>query len=94
MSAVLFADAARWQLRSAVETIRRRDPAKAASFLDQVDHWVRNRTTIETEGRALPEAPDAPYREVRADGYRVFFRTEADTLWIAGVWRVAPETYV
>ena len=88
MNAVWFTESARWQLREAVQSIGRRSPTQASAFRDRPEHLIRNREGLEAEGRALPEFLDVPFREILIEGYRVFFRAESDTLWIAGIWNV------
>jgi len=88
--AVWFADAARWQLRSAVEAVARRDAEEAATFLESVRCLVRDGDRLEAEGTPLSDFPDLPQREVRAGVHRVFFRYVDEDLWITGVWKAQP----
>lgn len=82
-----FTDAARWQLRAAIESVRRRDPGEAAGLLRDVRLLVRDTSALEARGAPLPEFAELPHREVRVGGHRIFFRAENKTLWIAGIWR-------
>ena len=53
-------------------------------------HALRRRLEWFPEsGRALPEFPDLPYREVIVAPYGFFYRIADRTVWIAGVWHGA-----
>ena len=84
---VRFTDAARWQLRAALAAVDRRDAAAARDLLDGVSRLVRDGDLLEKSGGALAEFPAVLCREARLGGYRVFFRREGETVWIAGVWK-------
>jgi len=85
---LLFTDAARWQLRSAIETLRRSGAPVARAFVADVAARLRNPTALGREARPLAEWPDLPFREIRIDGYRFFVVEKDGTRWIAGVWNV------
>ena len=40
-------------------------------------------------GRALPEFPDLPFREVIVTPYRFFYRVKGKNVWIVAVWHSA-----
>ncbi|MEK6776027.1 MAG: type II toxin-antitoxin system RelE/ParE family toxin [bacterium] len=40
-------------------------------------------------GRALPEFPELPFREVIVAPYRFFYRVKEKTVWIVAVWHGA-----
>jgi plasmid stabilization system protein ParE len=40
-------------------------------------------------GKALPEFPDLPFREVVVTPYRFFSRVKEKTIWIVAVWHGA-----
>jgi hypothetical protein len=84
---VRFTDAARWQLQAALATVERHDPTAAKRLLVHVERLARDAKVLEAEGRALPGFPALPHREVRLEGYRLFFRREREVLWIAGIWK-------
>jgi plasmid stabilization system protein ParE len=86
---VSFTDAARWQLQAAIESVRRRNRDEAKRFMEAIRPLLEDASALKSRGTPLPEFPDFPYREARVDGYRIFFRKEGGTLWIAGIWRAA-----
>lgn len=86
---VLLTDSGRRQLRAAVEAILRRDREQASRFRTASESLLTNPRAIERRGAPLPEFADLPFREVPIDGYRFFFRSEGETLWLAGVWAAA-----
>jgi len=83
---VLLTISGRWQLRAAVEAILRRDREQASQFRAEVESLLADPRAIERRGAPLPEFTDLPFREVPINGYRFFFRSEGETLWLAGVW--------
>jgi hypothetical protein len=83
---VQFTDSGHWQLRAAVDTLRRRDLAAAERLLNQVEALIQDPKRLEEDGARLSEFPDFPQREWRAEGYRIFVRRQDDRLWITGVW--------
>jgi plasmid stabilization system protein ParE len=85
--AVRFTDAARGQLRVALDAVARRDAAHARELLDDVRRLVRDARLLEAEGSPLPEFPRIPTREVPLDDYRLFFRREKGDFWITGIWK-------
>jgi hypothetical protein len=84
---VRFTEAARWQLRAAVESVRRSDVPAARNLLEAVGRLARDGDLLEAEGAPLPEFPEMPHRAVRVGAYRLFFRRDATDLWIAGIWK-------
>jgi plasmid stabilization system protein ParE len=40
-------------------------------------------------GRALPEFPELPHREVIVAPYRFFYRVERNVVWVVAVWHAA-----
>jgi len=74
------------QLRTAIETIHSRDRDRARRFRAETESLLTTPDEIDRRGAPLPEFADLPFREVRIDNYRFFFRAEGNTLWLAGVW--------
>lgn len=83
---IVFTPAARGQLRTALVALGRRDRAAAQGLRDEVASAFGDPAAWVARGAALPEFADLPFREVRMGSYRFFFRTETETVWIAGVW--------
>jgi len=84
---VRFTEAARWQLRAAVESVSRSDVPAARNLLEAVRRFACDGDLLDTQGAPLPEFPKIPYREVRVGAYRLFFRHDEADLWIAGLWK-------
>lgn len=85
-----FTPAARAQFLAAVEYIRADDPAAAQALRDKAAAASLSRLADYPEsGRALPEFPDLPFREVVVAPYRFFYRVKADTVWVVAVWHGA-----
>ena len=40
-------------------------------------------------GRAIPEFPDLPHRELIIAPYRFFYRVKGKTVWVVAVWHGA-----
>ncbi len=86
---IRFTPTAREQLLAAVEYIRRDNPSAAARFRKRVEKSVRRLSKFPQSGRALPEFPELPYRELIVAPYRLFYRIEGKTLWVVAVWHGA-----
>lgn len=84
---VRFTEAANWQLRAVLESVRRSDDPAARNLLEAVGRLARDGDLLDAQGSPLPEFPKIPYREVRVGAYRLFFRRDEANLWIAGLWR-------
>jgi len=84
---VRFTEAARWQLRTSIERLRRTNSEGARGFLDRVEALLRDPQTLREAGQPIIEFPQLPTREVRIEETRIFFRDDGSTLWISGVWR-------
>lgn len=81
--------AAGGQLQAALLAAARRNPSEARELLKAVKRAVRDADVLVAEGRALADFPHVPFREIRVRGYRLFFRPEKGTVWIAGFWKTA-----
>ena len=82
----VLTDSGRRQLCTAVEAIHRRDRDRAQRFRAKIESLLTGPVEIGQQGTPLPEFADLPFREVRIDGYRFFFRADGNTLWLVGVW--------
>jgi toxin ParE1/3/4 len=85
---VRFTPTARTSFLAAIEYIRQDRPTAAARFRQQAEKILR-RLEFPGSGRAIPEFPDLPYREVIVRPYRFFYRVEGRTVWIVAVWHSA-----
>jgi len=83
---IVLTDSGRRQLCTAVETIHRRDRDRARQFRAKIECLLTAPDEIDQRAAPLPEFADVPFREVHIDDYRFFFRSEGNTLWLAGVW--------
>jgi len=84
---VRFTEAAKWQLRAAVESVSRSNVPAARDLLESVGRFARDGDLLEAQGAPLPEFSKILCREVRVGAYRLFFRRDETDLWIAGLWR-------
>ena len=91
---ILFTPSARKSFLSALEYIRREDPAAAKRFRVKSESILKRLIDFPQSGRIIPEFPDLPFREVIVPPYRFFYRLEGETIWIAAVWHGAqlPQT--
>jgi toxin ParE1/3/4 len=86
---VRFTPTGRTQFLGALEYIRHDRPAAAARFRQRAERILRRLQKFPASGRAIPEFPDLPYREVIVPPYRFFYRVEGRTVWIVAVWHSA-----
>jgi len=86
---VRFTPSARAQFLSVLTFIRRDKPSAATLFRDQTETILRRLEDFPESGRAVPEFPDLPYREVIIPPYRFFYRIIDRVVWIVAVWHGA-----
>ena len=86
---IQFTPTARSQFLAAIAYIKRDHPEAARRFSRRAEDVLRRLENFPDSGRVIPEFPELPYREVIIAPYRFFYRKEADTVWIAGVWHGA-----
>jgi len=86
---VQFTPTARMQFLSALAYIRQRNPPAAVRFRKKAELVLRRLEKFPDSGRAIPEFPELPYREVIVAPYRFFYRVEGRFVWIVAVWRGA-----
>jgi len=89
---VLFTDFGRWQLRGAVDNLRRVDPKVARGFLTEVETLLRSPKKLLEREAPIDGFPEFPSREIRVGNYRIFVRRVADTLWVFGIWPTQRES--
>ncbi|OGL09509.1 MAG: plasmid stabilization system protein [Candidatus Rokubacteria bacterium RIFCSPLOWO2_02_FULL_72_37] len=86
---VRFTPSGRRQFLAVVAHILRDNPAAARRFGQRAERALRRLERFPESGRALPEFPDLPYREVIVAPYGFFYRIADKTVWIVGVWHGA-----
>ena len=86
---VRFTPSGRRQFLDAVSYIRRESPTAAAAFRQRAETALRRLERFPESGRALPEFPDLPYREVILRPYRFFYRIRDPIVWVVAVWHGA-----
>jgi plasmid stabilization system protein ParE len=84
-----FTPGARQELLAALAYIARDNASAATAFRRKVERALRRLERYPTSGRAIPEFPDLPHREVVVPPYRLFYRVEGKTVWIVAVWHGA-----
>jgi toxin ParE1/3/4 len=86
---ILFIPSARTQFLDAIVYICRDNPPAAVSFRRKAEKVLLRLQKFPQSGRALPEFPDLPFREVVGAPYRFFYRVKGKTVWIIAVWHSA-----
>lgn len=84
-----FTPSARRQFLESLEYIRRDSPTAARKFREKAEDALSRLTEYPESGRAIPEFPDLPHREVIVRPYRFFYRVVNETVWIVAVWHSA-----
>lgn len=86
---VKFTASARGQFLEALQYIRRDNPTAAREFRARAEEVLRRLERYPASGRAIPEFPELPHREVIVRPYRFFHRVVGQTVWIVAVWHGA-----
>jgi len=86
---VKFTPTARTQFLEGLEYIRQDSPTAAANFRKKAEQVLRRLETYPESGRAIPEFPGLPHREVIVRPYRFFYRVAGKTVWVVAVWHSA-----
>jgi plasmid stabilization system protein ParE len=86
---ILFSPSARTQFLEALDYIRRDNPRTASRFRQRTEVLLRRLGKFPKSGRAVPEFPELPYREVVIAPYRFFYRIKGQTVWVVAVWHGA-----
>ena len=86
---ILFSPSARTQFLEALDYIRQDNPRAATRFRQRAEAVLRRLGKFPKSGRALPEFPELPYRELVITPYRFFYRIRGKTIWIVAVWHGA-----
>jgi toxin ParE1/3/4 len=80
---------ARLQFLSALTYVRQDNPPAATRFRKKAESLLRRLEKFPKSGRAIPEFPELPYREVIVAPYRFFYRVEGTLVWVVAVWHGA-----
>ncbi len=86
---VKFTPSARAQFLGGLEYIRRDSPKAARRFREKTEKVLRRLEEFPDSGRAIPEFPDLPHREIIVRPYRFFYRVTGKTVWVVAVWHGA-----
>lgn len=86
---ILFTPSARTQFLAAIAYIYRENPAAAVALRQKTEKVLSRLQKFPQSGRALPEFPDLPFREVIISPYRFFYRIKGKAIWIVAVWHGA-----
>lgn len=63
--------------------------AAVAHFRQRAEEALRRLEQFPESGRAVPEFPDLPYREMIVSPYRFFYRIKDPRVWVVAVWHGA-----
>jgi toxin ParE1/3/4 len=86
---IKFTPSARRQFLEGLEYIRQDNPAAAHRFRKKAEAILSRLSEFPESGRAIPEFPELPHREVIVRPYRFFYRIVGRTVWIVAVWHSA-----
>ena len=85
MAAVEWTEPARDDLSGIYDFITRDSPGAAQALVERVLNATEQLASFPESGRIVPELPDLGYRELLVGSYRVIYRIEGNTVWIAVV---------
>ena len=86
---IKFTTSARLQFLEGLEYIRQDSPTAARQFRENAEAVLSRLAEFPESGRAIPEFPELPHREVIVRPYRFFYRVVGKTVWIVAVWHSA-----
>lgn len=86
---IKLAPPARRQFLEGLEYIRQDSPTVARQFRLEAGAVLGRLMEFPDSGRAIPEFPELPHREVIVRPSRFIFRVVGKTVWIVAVWRSA-----
>jgi len=86
---IKFTPSARRQFLEGLEYIRQDSPTAARQFRKKAATVLSRLSEFPESGRAIPEFPELPHREVIVRPYRFFYRVVGKTVWIVAVWHSA-----
>jgi toxin ParE1/3/4 len=85
MAVVRWAEHARDDLREVFDFIARDSPQAAEALVERILRATEQLQRFPESGRTVPEFLDLGYRELLVGSYRIQYRVDADTVWIATV---------
>ena len=85
MATVRWTERARGDLQEVYNFIARDSPRAADALVERIACAADRLAAFPESGRIMPEFPTLPYREVIAGNYRVLYRIERESVWIAAV---------
>jgi toxin ParE1/3/4 len=83
---VRLTPSARAQFLAALAYIYRENPTAAHAFRHKAQKVLSRLQRFLRSGRAIPEFPDLPFREVIVTPYRFFHRVKEKTVWVVAAW--------
>lgn len=86
---IKFTKSARRQFLEGLEYIRQENPKAALQFRKKAETVLSRLGEFPESGRAIPEFPELPHREVIVRPYRFFYRVVGKTVWNVAVWHLA-----
>ena len=86
---VRFTPSARIEFLGAIQNILEESPSAAARFRKRVEAGLSRLRRFPDSGRAVPEFPDLPHRELIVPPYRLFYRVVGKTIWVVAFWHGA-----
>lgn len=86
---VRFTDSARAQFLAGLAYIHRDKSSAAVRLRKRAEVVLRRLAKFPESGRAIPEFPELPFREVLVPPFRFFYRVKGKTVWIVAVWHSA-----
>ena len=86
---VRFTPTADAQFLAVIAHIGAESPSAAIAFKDRTLHTLSRLGPFPESGRAVPEYPALPFREIIVAPYRFFYQVRSDAVWIVAVWHGA-----
>lgn len=86
---ILFTPTGRRQSLEVLAYIHRDNPSAAIDFRQKAEKSLSRLKKFPESGRAIPEFPELPFREVIVSPYRFFYKVTDDSVWIVAVWHGA-----
>lgn len=85
MATVRWTERAKGDLQEVCNFIVRDSPRAADALVERIARAADRLAAFPESGRIMPEFPTLPYREVIVGNYRVLYRIERESVWIAAV---------